>query len=481
MKLTKKLSLPCLLVLLVSTDTVAVCTGDSRQIFAYAWNEKTASSLNFVQRAPRVSFATRRETLRNVKQLANELRTLPRGRRALIFRAWSDDVLPDRHEQDRLGNDPEFTGPWWDHGVAAARAALTTFAENLAEEKVTLDFLALDMERGLSNWEIGRCPKHRDRWAAIDRDPRKATLGWPLTEPLAEGFCERRNPKDYLAWNALMRLRVATYLNEAFYQPLSATFPKIGVSNYGFSYWDAAHAVPDPNGHAFQSQGQGAIVGTHQSPVLYGALGQIRDPKTSAIAAAYSDAFDSFRFAVNHMRAARLASSAPIAPWIANRGFTGNDSVPMANTDFWNELIIHAAISGADHFLYWNAHTLSSSNDDRLLDRILGDVNQHLPCGQTTAAFDALVPADQRFVLSGARSGDQSVWRLTADSKNDRFVKRRLSDGSIRLTNDTVSIQFADSRGKVFMSSHSNIGYWIVQPGDAPPPVIRFPAATLGR
>ena len=183
--------------------------------------------------------------------------------------------------------------------------------------EATPDFVAIDIERQLSTWVLGRCPKAQRQWRALEDDARFERPAWLRRgTSLTEAACRSADIDFRDRWNRDMHQRVTRYLNSAFAMPLRRVFPAIGVSNYEHYDWPANSVVRDLNGHRFQRLGNdAATVGTHQSPQLYGRFNQLRGRIDAGRKTSYFDTpFDAFRAALNRLRSAMLGSTHPLAP-----------------------------------------------------------------------------------------------------------------------------------------------------------------------
>ncbi len=381
-----------------------------------------------------------RTIARNLTELAERLRARPEGRRAIVWRAFGNETLLQEHPDDATVPGPSGQaaqpGIWWESGATATSEVTRAVFEGLAARGVTLDWLFIDVEWDLSNWSIGTCsgadPRVRaeqeSRWRAVEEDPRFPAILAPWREvagtdvggALAAELCPWvPGTERYLSWNALMHDRTAAHYETAFFEPARAVFPSVRVSNYAYAHHDRRFRVPDLNGHAVMRYGDGALVGTHQSPPCYGELGQVADRPNAEISSTETygrTAFNSFRFAINTYRASALARpDVPMAPWVGPRDYADGGRVPLARTDLWDELVLHLGVSGPDALIYWNNAGFVSREGDEAFERALEELDRTVGCPsrrplQTTLA-DWLGP----WVVSGVEVAGRRVWRFTAE------------------------------------------------------------------
>ena len=148
-----------------------------------------------------------------------------------------------------------------------------------------------------------------------------------------------------------MNARVAAYYNQAFVHPTLAAYPQAKVSNYLWNVQPRQFQLPDPNGNRRYLYDEGALVGTHQAPSLYGYINYLRLYRLDGVNFYESTPFNALRYDVNIMRTNMLSQVGQgVSPWVAFRSF-GN---LLQNDDLYQELIIHLHLSGAEQILFWN-------------------------------------------------------------------------------------------------------------------------------
>jgi hypothetical protein len=352
---------------------------------------------------------------------------------------------------------------------------------------VTVDWLVIDLEWNLSNWSIGTCdaadPEVRareiSRWNAIAEDPRTPALlaewssrfGVDLTRDFRADLCPMAyGTERYLAWNAFMQERVAAYYERAFVDVARAVFPAIHVSNYEFSHSDPAFAVPDMNGHDTMRFGQGASVGTHQSPACYGILGQVSTrivPRISDTAIYARTPFNAVRFAINEYSARALARpDVPVAPWVATADYTDAGRAALGGTPLWAELMLHLGASAPDVLLYWNNSITPSSDGDAAFESALSEINRVTGCASRTSQIRALAPWDAPWLVSGLRVDGHPVWRFTAE---DDALRLEREGRDLVARQGTRRLVFPDAWALPSVAPFAR-GVWVMQAEGAAAP-----------
>lgn len=357
--------------------------------------------------------------------VAREALALPPGRRALFSWDLHRGLLTDTNDRCR-GADGRLTphmGIWPEHGTEAVRARFDNFFRRFREAGGVADLLILDFEGGYSNWHIGGL-KSRDRWLAIQGDPRFAALERRLGFGDLLSVAEFSRGTNYQTWNAVVAGLLDASLNRAVFAPARAWFPAIRCSNYGSVIVTGENAGPDLNGH--REWRLGGPVGTHVSRSFYGSIGQLAARKLDGVQPLGQSPFAGLLYSVNRLRDMARSSTLPMHPWLAWQRYAGDGpGKPVAaigGSPYYRELAIHLALHGATEFLFWNPHPaptardpapLSQPEDEILLDGILDDLNRRLGPGPRKPLTLQPVAWNARVVASGLRVGDRVTWRFT--------------------------------------------------------------------
>lgn len=351
---------------------------------------------------------------------------LPPGRRAVFSWDMHRAILDNPADVCRTADGQPTTQPgiWPEHGVAETRAKIGAFMQAFKAAGGQLDWFILDYEGGYSNWHMGSTAS-KDRWLAIQNDPRFA----PLAEKL--GFsdlmlvCEWwKGAGKYLRWNAVTAGLIGAALRDGVWAPVREQFPQARASNYGDSIASEANAVPDLNGHMQWSDPP--VMGTHQAPSYYTWIGQLGDRKLAGDQPFGRTPFAGLLLSLNTQRALQRSSEVPITPWVAWQRYTGDGPkappATCANTPYYRELVLHLALSGSTTFLLWNPHpwaanqdpeSLSTARDERLLDGILAELEQRVPGADREPLTTEALPWDTKVIATALRVAKQVTWRIT--------------------------------------------------------------------
>jgi hypothetical protein len=329
---------------------------------------------------------------RNFAELTSRLRQRAPGHRAIFWIPTFADSAPHLDPRDFSdGGLPDGgAGPtiWWDRGAERLASDVRTVMAGLADAGLTVDWLFADVEWSLSNWTMGSCDeglqappnpaaqaRSQARWQATLADPRfpafdqvwrsRSDAGFSTVDLCPVTYVTNGGQK-YLQWNALMHERTGAYYTTGLYEPARAVFPQVRASNYEYAFTSPSLPVFDMHGHVLSRFGEGAIVGTHQSPQCYGMMGQLATrnipelgPPTPASKYLATE-FNSFRYGVNTYRGSALARpTVPMAPWIAPWHVIDDpparaNPLPMGKTPLWSELLLHVGAHAPDALIYWN-------------------------------------------------------------------------------------------------------------------------------
>ena len=361
--------------------------------------------------------------------------------------------------------DPENTGVgcfdnwfWWDEGIDKVIQELRTLLDEYTKiDGPELHAIFWDFEAGCDSsnmvWRyIGVKPVYNEdgsvkdsgqltaeeleaRYQAVVDDVRYSTDIRPHLEKLGyEGddnnelyYYWRRvtgHTKSYYLGQIFAEERKYGYLNEI-YQAVCEYYPNIIFSNYGdYNLIMADEPIEAENSswHMVlpdESERTPSPVGTHGSPVLYGQMSDTL--KVSAYAYGLTVPKTPFNGALavlqKMQRAAGYLNEQKIMPWVGNRTWDYSDKIPYASTEYYNELILHLGISGADAFLYFNNASASEAwaEDDVLFSNLMEELNEVAGVSGKKCITTKPVSANARYMLSGTETGGKTVWRITPD------------------------------------------------------------------
>eukprot|EP00035_Acanthoeca_spectabilis_P008073 m.148091 g.148091 ORF g.148091 m.148091 type:complete len:205 (+) comp14202_c0_seq4:934-1548(+) len=184
--------------------------------------------------------------------------------------------------------------------------------------------------------------------------------------------------------------------NEAVLAPVTSVYPAVMINNYGSMTNNQQHCLPDVSGYTPCDKAGGAltsIVGNQQAPCMYVWL------QNASVAAALArinltapgtpfplTGFNGLLMGVNLMRMNVLSSDFPVRPWVAYKNDTNMSPLtwlkPLANTDFYQEHLLHLAMHNPQNMLYFNPCWAKGYFDFRLSSlQSLIACPSHLPSG----------------------------------------------------------------------------------------------------
>ncbi len=403
---------------------------------------------------------------------------MPIGQRVIFSWDMHRDINTNKEDRCRNANGDltEYQGIWWERGTEQVRQRFDAFFKAYKEGGGKLDYFVLDFEVGMSNWSFDNNAKIFD---AIQNDSRFPELSAKLGFSDLNRVLNWRGGQDYLKWNALMAERTAAYVNQAVYEPIRRYFPDVKMSNYGAFNHRTGYGVPDKNGHMDYLYGSGAHIGTHQSKDFYARLGNICNLKLDGKTLYGRTPFNAFRYDVNAMRSMYGAADAPVHAWISYKTF--GESL-IRDNDYYQELLFHLGLCGADAFLLWNPYPGvkeqnpdSWANDatDDLVNKCLRRLNSLVGTSDRRPLKKEMVSWDADYVLSGMDTGKRSVWRFTPRLENGTTLSgtlRSRSPATFAVGGVTVTIP----GGEIEQEDNqlSNCGFWVLAPRGSVPNVV---------
>ncbi len=396
-------------------------------LYAFAWSSpqpKNASNI-----IPML-WVDNPVTSNSIAKLARQSRKLPDGKAVMFIfnfeNLYYHGLLSNPKDFCRTVNGKltNYPSPWLKYGTDTLKQAAIKFFRQYKNDGGKLNYLILDFENGLSNWQLNDV-----QIRAIQNDPRSKKLAKELgfTDFTSiEQFAQNNN---YLKWNAVMGKIVAHALNASLFYAARRYFPGVKGSNYGYSIMTPQNALwaPDLNGHPQYSY---SYVGTYGSDVFYPNIGALALYKLTGTTKTYvgnssesygRSSFAVLRWEINTMRAEKRSSNVPALPWIAS---PYNGLNPQFNkSPYYNELIYHLALCGASNFLLFNPHPwLKSQNpkhwatdaDDLRLNNILYKINKKFDNYIRKPVTLAPIPWNSKIMVSGMQIGNNKIlWRIT--------------------------------------------------------------------
>lgn len=409
----------------------------------------------------------------------------PEGYRCMIW-VWNGiggDPLKNEADKIKAADGSLVRSIWADHGIAQTAGAMRDFFTEYKKIGGKVDYIVMDYEDGLTRWHRGMTA---EAFAAIENDPRFKAEGWPeklgfsdLPKELVKTPYPSENQKK---WNLFMKAQGADILNQSIYEPVRKFFPNVKISNYGNAY---TPGVPDINGHIHDAQAVDGIyhVGTHQSAETYGRINPgLAGKKLDGERAFGSGTFKSLVLGVNSARAMAMHHSVPFMPWISYRAFAG-ESCFYGNTDYYQELVLHVAMTNPDVILLWNPHqwkagqnpaTCSDNAQDQLVGRLLAQFNELAGFAERRTLVTELSDWYGSFVLSGMTLNGRSVWRLTPEldlTVGEKADMTLVSTEPLTFSVKGRTVTFRNGRMVKAGNTDAPLGFWIITPMSEKPVV----------
>lgn len=403
------------------------------------------------------------------KRIANELSNMPEGKRCIDLTRISAKL--DDEKENHL---------WWDIGADKLRAVTTQLYKELKANGAALDYVIDDFEGGMSMWSI-----KSENIEEIMRDSRYETEIRPLLvengfEFSTDGASELdpifqfTQNNMYHVWNGVMSRRVSEYYNRTMYEPIKEFYPDVKYSNYGMTESLGLNKIYDGAGHKDYLAGRSYKAGTHSSPVLYGGLGAItkqgRQPEDYPHDKFDSTSYNTVLFSLIRVQDVMTSGDGKIMPWIPCFNAADSDM----NNDYYDELVFHLGLLGADPLLIFNPASENLINDENHLSALLEELNSVLGSGIKNTLTNKVTPWDSAYLLSGMETADKTIWRITPDLyvpgvSTDNF----LSDKEKLIFQIGNQVVIFPEGSKIIENTMSDYGYWIESPKGTIPQEIR--------
>ena len=470
-----------------------------------------------------------------------------------------DNIFVGKYDacKNAKGLPTNFSGLWWDHGIDQIAI---DWAASLAEIKArgaTWNFVTIDTECDMdaytvTSWQRQYNPSLTQACSdqyfdAIQDDPRlhRAIDGGPsiYSELLRHGFDpgDTTAPhwlRDALPWNAsegfnanlaawqaVTRALISGYKTKAYLEPALAVNPEAGLADYDEWNWATESCSLQMNG--FHANGCGhascadCTVGNTAAPSMYGWMHNVSDGVNfpgfggpgGALTTQYGisefaiSPFNAFLWSVYHFRAVRLASpDVPVKPWVAYRSYPGDGGptgeqgdpiVGWVDSDYYQEIMLHMALMGADDFLLFNpcfdtccwfngavlpcdapnARPMATLADNQMYSKVFAEATAAVGYEQRAWVPEA-TPGGWLcdHVLTAMETPRARVWRFTArDGDPARVLAQTGPNVTLTLAQgDFARVVFADAKlvRKVnpSVAPVSAVGLWINQSLAAPLP-----------
>lgn len=436
--------------------------------------------------------------------------TVPKGKRAVLCNLSKTIFDPDNTGECMFDN-----WFWWDSGIENVINHLNEiFLRYKTIGGPDIDAMIWDFEAGCDvynmRWEYCGADESlsdaemEQRFDAVIQDSRYLTDIRPALSDAGFTFytgddhnelyyywktvginASDEAKKDFCIGLNFAHQRKCDYLNQI-YNAAKVYFPDIYFSNYSdynSLYDDGGHWVSYDKEYRKKflpsvepDNRVSTDVGTHASPVLYGGFSSsltnnppVGYPFESYKATPFNGAFQIVRKMKN---CAIYTENAQIMPWIGEKTWTDNNSIPMANTQYYEEAMLHIGLCNPEALLFFNA--FEDEVSEGVLEKVLAELNSLAGYADRKPLTDTLPSTDARYMLTGMYSNGRNIWRITPD------VYTPISEGSSQLytkedflvSENPVVFRICDQTiafpdGSVLLDDSyvsSELGYWVSTP-----------------
>ena len=321
----------------------------------------------------------------------SELLSLPEGKRYLFAWYFGQGLHSDPKDAFADGS----PSPWIANAILKAGNQFNAMLASIAK-RVRIDGVVLDSEDHgqFSSWSINLAKLVSDKRFAATQSSK--IIGSEIKDP-SLGF--QSNYIARYAWDTENGRIFASYANRNLANRTRPYFPNCKFCNYQGCRVTAENAVPDQNGHSYPSD---SLVGTSNSPALYGAINQLgtvaaidtKDPTKTFFGEGpriERTPWGSFLTDVQTARAVTRSSTAGLQPWVASPLYAGEKGEVYYPSDprYHEEMLRHVSLLNIENFLYFNpfgmftrltagggtATSNKQAEDGLYLDGVLGEIN----------------------------------------------------------------------------------------------------------
>lgn len=412
-----------------------------------------------------------------------------------------------------------------DKGVSLTKTLITEFINKYHELGGKLDGIILDLEyltkkengvvvrRGTASYEIyGEFYNtNREIYNDIVNDPRYETELRPMLVEYGFQFFENPSgqkseiysiypyennkviyPNARNIWDNVMYIRLANYLEEAFYDPIKALYPDIILSDYSGrdTYaWNkdlGGSGVHDYlGGNTIKTGNVSAYVtyATNPSSFFWYSNGQPSGNPVYSTVPGYNkaiyedDPFNMFMWDVNHAKNIFDATDTKrFTAWIAEYSYNEKREGSVSNTPYYTETILHLGMLNPEPFLVYmyRPHFDSQEEYDECVDIIsqIFDELTRVVGAADRKPIETPISWNDGFALSGMYAGGRNVWRITPDTTDGMTLENfKVKDDEPTFSINGKTITFP--QGKIIadstISKVGTCGYWIETPVDVVP------------
>lgn len=352
-------------------------------------------------------------------------------------------------------------GIWLEPGIDEVKSRVDAFFKQYQAQGGQLDFVVLDYSGILLTADVIEKNANQSGLSSLDEylslieshadfPSLAAQLGFSDLSLMYDGTTQSIEHRQ--RWDAVMKDRVAAYLQDAFYNPIASYFPQSIVSATDFYAHQINFPVADP---AYGQQPRSNVVGNKQN-IRLSNEGDAFDVDGIQFKAT---AFNVLRKRLDDIKGASFSDQQALIPTILNKA---SDSSVLSGSDYYQEWLFHAGLIGAREFVYQNAN--SSAVDDGLVDKTLAEFKQYVGTTAFQPLSDAFNDWTQSYVLTGVSTDAGNIWRFTPDmsslgvqSINDLIVS--YSPASFQLGNQQIVIP--DAEIHTAAETVSSSGFWL--------------------
>lgn len=416
-----------------------------------------------------------------------------------------------------------YEGIWWDPArMAYEQGRIRSFLLALKAVGAPVDYAWIDFEEegrvssmvyglpyGGDTNTLGNSVATVNRaryFTALEADPRfsnpafglsgislRDALGFPVATTISSD--PYGNGAQAARVLAAMGQIIRNQLRSVFFDPMSEVYPLARTAAYNYAdFCVDPNCAPDGGANIYRRNLSETIaptrsIGTNQNPEIYADINNLAlfhldergltwgDPVSNPPYEA--SPFNAFRLGLNRMISFRVSSSTPVTPFIRSRRDRQDDEVtplPLTESDYYQEMILHLLMQSPDHILYFNPgwpavgtpeYNLMQS-DYQVLSNLLGEFDRQAGYSATQVPLtNGLVDWTKPYVVTGVQLEGKQLYRFSP-KLGSGVSRESVLVSEFPATFNVAGENFTLPGGRVVRPLHETgpLGFWIVRGED---------------
>ncbi len=276
------------------------------------------------------------------------------------------------------------------------------------------------------------------------------------------GVYVTEHPQNYQIWNNVMQVMVANCLNEAIYEPLTASFPEANMADRTLRDMGSWTKEQGKEAGGYNYVGGNLMkagnTSSYDTSVRTDLMGGTTFPGYNGVSFPVTP-FTQALWDVNQFKGIYASTdTGKVVAWLNDYG--NNYQGFQADYSYYTELIYHLALTNVDTFFgaFYNEKEQHKSVSQMLaeLKKIVGTADR------TPIAYP--YSWNYNFILSGMNAGGKAIWRITPDSEYvtaEAFQVSGAKDPTFTVNGQTVTFPGGKIITEGYIHKIGSNGYWV--------------------